>query len=104
MDQHLRIILIDIDHRGSWDDGLNIWHFSPYSPHWWQTVVVIIDCSELAIFPIVIRTLFEVIEQDGVVDVIVVFVIDDWVVMHDGVGVYYGVLVFWVGGVVLIGE
>lgn len=104
MDQHLRVVLIDIHHRRCRDDGLDIRHLSPYSPHRWQAIIVIIDTSKPAIFPIVIRTLLVIIKQDGVVYVVVVFVIDGWMVLRDGVGVNYGGLWFWVRWMVLIGE
>lgn len=104
MDQQLRIIFIDIHHRRSRNYWLNIWHLCPYSPHWWQTIIVIIDGSKPTIFPIVIRTFLVIIKQNGVVNVIVVFIIDGWVVRQDGVGVNYGVLGFWIGWVILIGE
>ena len=104
MHQHLRVVLVDIDHRRGRHNGFDIRQLGSHSPHWRQAIIVIIDGAKPTILPIVIRTLLVVIKQDGVVDVVVVFIIPCGVVLRDRVGVNYRVLVFWIRWMVLIGE
>ena len=104
MHQHLRVVLVDIDHRRGRHNGFDIRQLCSHSSHWRQAIIVIIDGAKPTILPIVIRTLLVVIKQDGVVDVVVVFIISCGVVLRDRVGVNYRVLMLWIGRMVLIGE